>query len=350
MPRKLRKEEDNPKASGSVPVPSPSVTITELTEWEKDRKPRTPITDETITNIQVRNLNIELTCAVCLGILHNTMTVMECLHRFCAGCISKSLRLGKKECPTCRVKCSSRRYLRPDPSFDAIINKIYPNLDEYEAKEDSLIEEINRNVMQSRTLTKSVEMGKRRQAMTKPFRTKVKEKRVPIKRKRKEQPKIDETQKPKGDELQKPKTEEPQKQKRVRAEDTEEEYINRNNNNNNSEIKSNNGEPEEKEKKKRKRDKEKYNGVEIGFILLCHSSEIKLEQLTNKYLRTSNLLTVRHLCKFLAKKFNEPDYKIFKITVGDQVLSEEATLQEIYDNYWKKPQDLILFYQLNQRA
>jgi hypothetical protein len=74
------------------------------------------------------------------------MTVMECLHRFCDDCISKSLRLGKKECPTCRVKCSSRRSLRPDVNLDALIARIYPDLDSYEADEDSYIEQVNKTL------------------------------------------------------------------------------------------------------------------------------------------------------------------------------------------------------------
>eukprot|EP01119_Soliformovum_irregulare_P022179 TRINITY_DN7534_c0_g1_i3.p1 TRINITY_DN7534_c0_g1~~TRINITY_DN7534_c0_g1_i3.p1 ORF type:complete len:190 (+),score=10.14 TRINITY_DN7534_c0_g1_i3:29-598(+) len=158
--------------SGFEPSPMDQYTDpnTGLTSYELERIPRTPITDDSTTTIQVRTLNVELTCAVCLGILHNTLTVMECLHRFCSGCITKSLRLGKKECPTCRVKCTSRRHLRPDPNFDAIISQIYPNLEEFEAKEETLIEQINKHAMQSGSLKDSVEVGKQRQALAKPSR------------------------------------------------------------------------------------------------------------------------------------------------------------------------------------
>ena len=90
--------------------------------------------EEEIT-ISIRQLNTEFKCAVCLGILHDTHATMDCLHRFCLECISKSLRLSKKECPSCRVKCASRRSLRSDSNFETIIRKIYPNLEEYEAKE-----------------------------------------------------------------------------------------------------------------------------------------------------------------------------------------------------------------------
>ena len=90
------------------------------------------ITDDRLTVASLSHLNVELTCPVCLGIIRNAMTVMECVHRFCEACITKCLRLGKKECPSCRVKCVSRRSLRRDPNFDAIVRKVYPRLEEYE--------------------------------------------------------------------------------------------------------------------------------------------------------------------------------------------------------------------------
>jgi hypothetical protein len=49
-------------------------------------------------------------------------TVMECLHRFCSGCIEKSIRLGLNECPKCRVPIPTKRYMRADPGFDALIS------------------------------------------------------------------------------------------------------------------------------------------------------------------------------------------------------------------------------------
>ena len=44
-----------------------------------------------------------------------------------------NLTYRNKECPTCRKKLVSKRSLRPDPNFDALISKIYPSRDEYEA-------------------------------------------------------------------------------------------------------------------------------------------------------------------------------------------------------------------------
>jgi len=60
---------------------------------------------------------------------------MECLHRFCRDCIDKSMRLGNNECPACRTHCASRRSLRDDPNYDALIAALYPDIDKYEEEE-----------------------------------------------------------------------------------------------------------------------------------------------------------------------------------------------------------------------
>ncbi|KAH9313910.1 hypothetical protein KI387_022537, partial [Taxus chinensis] len=83
----------------------------------------------------------EMQCPICLGIIRKTRTVMECLHRFCRDCIDKSMRLGNNECPACRTHCASRRSLRDDPNYDALIAAIYPDLDKYEEEEMALHEE-----------------------------------------------------------------------------------------------------------------------------------------------------------------------------------------------------------------
>lgn len=70
---------------------------------------------------------------------------------------------SKKECPSCRVKCASRRSLRADSNFDSIIRKIYPNLDEYEAKEAERLLQITELYNISNTL----EEGYKRQSQLK---------------------------------------------------------------------------------------------------------------------------------------------------------------------------------------
>ncbi|KAG0577489.1 hypothetical protein KC19_5G160200 [Ceratodon purpureus] len=91
----------------------------------------------------------EMQCPICLGIIRKTRTVMECLHRFCRECIDKSMRLGNNECPACRTHCASRRSLRDDPNFDALVAAIYPDLDKYEEEELALFEDeerVNREI------------------------------------------------------------------------------------------------------------------------------------------------------------------------------------------------------------
>ena len=68
---------------------------------------------------------------------------MECLHRFCSECIQKCLRVGKNECPSCRIHVPSRRSLRPDPNFDALIASIYPDRAAFERYEERVMTAFN---------------------------------------------------------------------------------------------------------------------------------------------------------------------------------------------------------------
>ncbi|CAH8570083.1 unnamed protein product [Heterobilharzia americana] len=128
----------------------------ELTLYELHRKPQEPITDGTVIAVSPRSLKSELMCPICLDILKVTMTTKECLHRFCSECIITALRSGNKECPTCRKKLVSKRSLRRDPNFDALIAKIYPSRQEYEAHQDKILARLNRQHL-SASLTRSLE-------------------------------------------------------------------------------------------------------------------------------------------------------------------------------------------------
>ena len=70
------------------------------------------ITCPAMITTPLRPLSLEFTCPICLRLMRHTMLVMECLHRFCSECIQKCLRVGKKECPSCRIHIPSRRSLR----------------------------------------------------------------------------------------------------------------------------------------------------------------------------------------------------------------------------------------------
>jgi len=128
----------------------------ELSLYELHRTPQEAITDHTEIAVSPRSLHSELMCPICLEMLKNTMTTKECLHRFCQDCIITALRSGNKECPTCRKKLVSKRSLRPDPNFDALISKIYPCRDEYDQHQDRVMAKLN---LKHNHLVSSIEEG-----------------------------------------------------------------------------------------------------------------------------------------------------------------------------------------------
>eukprot|EP00096_Caligus_rogercresseyi_P013402 TRINITY_DN6058_c0_g1_i1.p1 TRINITY_DN6058_c0_g1~~TRINITY_DN6058_c0_g1_i1.p1 ORF type:complete len:341 (-),score=105.25 TRINITY_DN6058_c0_g1_i1:501-1523(-) len=117
----------------------------DLSLYELHRTPQEAITDNTEIAVSALSLKSELTCPICLDMLSSTMTTKECLHRFCADCIVTALRSGNKECPTCRKKLVSKRSLRPDPNFDQLVEKIFPNREEYEAQQESILETLSKS-------------------------------------------------------------------------------------------------------------------------------------------------------------------------------------------------------------
>ncbi|KAJ8761123.1 hypothetical protein K2173_000802 [Erythroxylum novogranatense] len=110
---------------------------------ESDRSPESSTEEDKQEFVMVKLSEIrrEVQCPICLGIIRKTRTVMECLHRFCRECIDKSMRLGNNECPACRTHCASRRSLRDDPNYDALISALYPDIDKYEEEELAFHEE-----------------------------------------------------------------------------------------------------------------------------------------------------------------------------------------------------------------
>ncbi|XP_040908751.1 E3 ubiquitin-protein ligase RING2-A-like isoform X2 [Toxotes jaculatrix] len=153
-----------------VNIQTPSKTW-ELSLYELHRSPQEAIMDGTEVAVSPRSLHSELMCPICLDMLKNTMTTKECLHRFCSDCIVTALRSGNKECPTCRKKLVSRRSLRRDSNFDALISKIYPSRDEYEAHQRRVLDRLNR-LHNKEALSSSIEEGLRQQARYRSHRVK----------------------------------------------------------------------------------------------------------------------------------------------------------------------------------
>ena len=125
--------------------------------------PHAAITDDTEVIVAPRSLTAELCCAICLDLLTQTTITKECLHRFCHDCITAAITRGNRECPTCRKKLASRRCLRADPNFDALIAKIYPSREEYNLSQTRAMERFSRQCS-TEALQRSIQEGIRAQA------------------------------------------------------------------------------------------------------------------------------------------------------------------------------------------
>lgn len=96
--------------------------------------------------------------------MQDPVNVKTCLHKFCNKCIERYIRVEKKECPTCRTAIGSRRLLRKDTKLREIIERLIPNLEDYQLYEQ---EEVQRNIKTIRKseshIAKMREMQKRKE-------------------------------------------------------------------------------------------------------------------------------------------------------------------------------------------
>lgn len=304
---KRKREEDTPEPELSIlPVRKPNT---------KENPVRQLVTDDRLTVASLAHINVDLTCPVCLGIIRNAMTVMECVHRFCEMCITKCLRLGKKECPSCRVKCVSRRSLRRDPNFDAIVRKVYPRLEEYEAEQDAMIERDNAFhavARHERSTQNAKEEAKRVHEQLLQRRSQAAARRGTTGRK------VRQAGVPKA----------PVPAAAAAA--------------TNRSI------------KRPRRDLQPImeSDVEFAFTLRRHPQEEQLQCLVKEYLKTSRLLTVLHLQKFLSMKLQWQSHSVIYLTdcaaVEDGVMPKPLdgylTLENIYKDVAAFRKHPILYY------
>jgi len=156
------------------------VELPGLTLFDIHRKPREVIVSDkqaatgdenivsgensTLMKLPLKKLNSEFHCPICLEYMKKTQIVMECLHRFCGNCIEKCLRLGKKECPSCRIHIPSRRSLRPDTNFDNLLASIYGDINKLEQMEEKQIELVNKRKYMNNAYAESRARGIMQQA------------------------------------------------------------------------------------------------------------------------------------------------------------------------------------------
>ena len=106
-----------PEENGSPVVPAEENSTKEKSE-SRDRQDLKRIDDLLQAIKPLRE------CPICLDYLKGTHSTPECLHRFCEGCIKASLRKCKHECPSCRARIPTKRYLRPDKKYDDVVSVV----------------------------------------------------------------------------------------------------------------------------------------------------------------------------------------------------------------------------------
>jgi E3 ubiquitin-protein ligase RNF1/2 len=216
---------------------------------------------------------------------------MECLHRFCSECIQKCLRVGKNECPSCRIHVPSRRSLRPDPNFDALISKIYPDLGAFERYEERMIAAFNKQ----RAETRQDAVGDRR-AVAAGAGTK---RRAAPARPPAPQPKRAAREAP-------PPPRAPKAQPNV-----------------------------------------------VNFVLRVHPHETGVPGLAREYLSTSDQLKVQHLKKFLGMKLKYAPVDDFELLIALEnqcvVLNDQLSLAQIVSHFATDVDiEVILHYRLQR--
>ena len=221
-----------------------------LTMYEVQRRPRNVPTPNTPLQLKMKSLDTLFQCPICLGYMKKTFIVMECLHRFCGECIQKCLRIGKKECPSCRVHIPSRRNLRPDSNFDALMQKMLGDIVALEKAKDKEIESWNKekNVNNSCAQSRKIAMEERSR----------------------------------------------KKKNKVNEDDVNEKQLDF------DKRKADPG-PVASRRKKLKLVNIK-RPVLVDFVLCRHPREKTIENLERQFIRTSELLSIRHIKRFLAGK------------------------------------------------
>ena len=75
------------------------------------------------------------------------------------------MRVGKKECPSCRINIPSRRSLRPDPNFDKLIEDLYGDIDALEKHEEEEIATLNKTKNMNNAYAESRKLGVMKQSI-----------------------------------------------------------------------------------------------------------------------------------------------------------------------------------------
>jgi len=265
-------------------------------------------------------------CPVWLEVMQDPMNVKTCLHKFWGDCIQKYIRVEKKECPTCRTPIGSRRLLRQDTKLKEIIERLIPNLEDYQVYEQ---EEVQRNI---KAINKSDSHRKIMMEMQKikerQFRAEIEEKkdqkssrlaRNPAPRRQEPRPRPP------------PRVREPLPDKKYRQ-------------------------------TKRQKVTEEFHEINIKFKLkqLNYYSSLHNDPrpgktiLSSLVIQTNELLELKHLAKFIEAKVcgvNTDSRNLLFFVRGknnksefDKIRSMDTSLQEVKQAYWAGPKVHSLYF------
>jgi hypothetical protein len=352
------------------------------TEFDERRQVRSLITGEQVTVANIASLTSHLNCPVCLNILRETVLVRDdfcgykknylkkkkliksflqvkaCLHRFCTECINRSLHTGKRECPSCRAKCATKRDLRPDPRFDALVATLLTDITRFESERDVVVNKVNEDAAY-RSVVDKMKDGLRKQALSRAagkgisaaVNSVLRQKRLKAARESKRQRASEEAAAAAaaaaagaagaagglaGDEM--AHAQAPSVAKRGRPFKIESRPIM---------IKINKA----VSKPKRPQDQE------IGFYFFQHPEGEKVGDLAKPRITVSTQIRVRHLAQFVASKLarTESAQKVQLSVIQDGVtipLAREMTLEDVFFKWWSRELggDFRLFYGLKNRT
>jgi len=92
-------------------------------------------------HLKLDDVRLDTRCAVCWGTMRKVKCT-PCAHRFCGACVEGAFRKSGRECPVCRAHIPTRRHLRDDPDFDAVVTALYAGAGDYDAREDAYSAEV----------------------------------------------------------------------------------------------------------------------------------------------------------------------------------------------------------------
>ena len=272
-----------------------------------------PSSSSSTVSIQSCKLDSSLRCPVCLMWMENAVVVRECMHRFCGSCIEKCLRVGKKECPSCRLHIPSRRSLRRDTNVNELLGKILGDVGRYREMENVAVEVSNRKLNINNSVTRCIEEGKIRQSGG-------------TKRKSSSISAI------------------------AAASSSSSSYPNASSRIAGSASMSGVAGVGSRKVSSSSSSSSSAGGAVCGIMLRRHPKETRVQRLDREYIRTSPKITVHHLQVFLSRKLgwgNSEEFEILYLTGDEKVVKLDGSVSvEDVKNYMGGRGDVLFHFRI----